>query len=60
MNCDEQQKQLALLASDDLDEVAALPLRRHLLICAGCRDRLDEYRDGMDWIRRQRLNSDAS
>lgn len=59
MNCDEQLKQLALLASDDLDEVAALPLRRHLLICATCRDRLAEYRDGMDWVRRQRLTGEA-
>jgi hypothetical protein len=60
MTCDEQQKQLALLASDDLDEVAALPLRRHLLFCATCRDRLAEYRDGLDWVRRSRLNTDAA
>lgn len=57
MNCAEQQKSLALLASDDLDEDDVVAVRQHLLICAGCRYQLDEYRVGMEWVRRQRLNA---
>lgn len=60
MNCAEQQNNLALLASDDLGEDHVVAVRQHLLICAGCRDQLDEYRVGMEWVRSQRLNAGAA
>lgn len=60
MNCAEQQKSLALLASDDLDEDDVVAVRQHLIVCAGCRYQLDEYRVGMEWVRKQRLNTDAA
>jgi anti-sigma factor RsiW len=52
--CAEREGELALLASEDLDERAASRLRRHLQTCAGCHARLEEYRSGIDWLRSRR------
>jgi anti-sigma factor RsiW len=54
VTCGDREAELALLASEDLDEPAATRLRRHLDACAGCRARLEEFRGGIDWLRSRR------
>ena len=54
MSCATRDRALALYVSDDLDDAATVELRRHLGACVGCRTRLEEYRAGVDWLRRRR------
>jgi anti-sigma factor RsiW len=45
---------LALLVSDDLAPDEVIQLQQHLVRCAACRARLEEYRADAAWLRRQR------
>jgi anti-sigma factor RsiW len=54
MSCAEHDGDLALAVSDDLPTERAHGLQQHLVRCADCRARLEEYRADAAWLRSQR------